>query len=711
MTASMKTLVIKLRDIAQHPLAPLIALFGLALLSYGIYVTWMGFYWDDWPISWLSHISDADSIKYFQFQRPLSGLVIYIGNKIFGEVPLNWQIFTFLLRYGSAVAAWWLIRTIWPTENVRAFMVAALFLVFPGFSQQFVSVNSAPHLVALILFLVSVTLMVTAERTAAPWGLRAAALASALLAMLTSDYFHGLELARPFILWLALDGKKKSVRSVALAWLPYLALLIAVLAWHSYISRYGAYSLDLLDAIRANPLPALQQFIGTVLTDFRVATWDVWVRTFALPSANLIGQSGVRYFWLLAAAALAGTATFLFLQNSRNKDRRWSMEAIALGAIMLLGGGIVFWIPQLPFSLSFPSDRLALPMMLGSSLLLAGLIDYAIKSRAIQAIVFSIFIGLAVGLHFLNALAFRIDWQSQITFLNQLAWRVPGLTHATTLVSEELPFAHESDNSMAAPINWMYAPDLDPPAEYYDWEYRIENFIDLPYMVRYLDLRISGGHMPSLEEAAEYEATYRFFIFRGSSADVLLLYFQPPYCLRVLDPVYDAGHPHLLGADFYANNPELIDPVFSREFPAFPELTIAALPFSDTTLINTGLLAKREWPEDVLGEQKPPDWCFYFEQGELARQLGDWPHVAAIGDEGLAEFEPRHASELPVFIEGYAHVGQWEKAEDLTSRALEMDASTQIMLCSTWGRIQNAFAGDPDAFELTERVQSDLACD
>lgn len=711
MTASMKTLVSKLRDIAQHPLAALTALFGLALLSYGVYVTWMGFYWDDWPISWLSHISDADSIKYFQFQRPLSGLVIYIGNKIFGEVPLYWQIFTFLLRYGSAVATWWLIGTIWPAEKARAFLVAALFLVFPGFSQQFVSVNSAPHLVALILFLVSVTLMVKAERAAAPWGLRGAALATALLAMLTSDYFHGLELARPFILWLAVGGKRKSIQRVALAWLPYLALLIAVLVWHSYISRYGAYSLDLLDAVRANPLPALQQFVGTVLGDLRTATWGVWAPTFALPSAELIGQSGVRYFWLLAAAALAATTAFLFLQNSSNKKRRSSPEAIALGEILLLVGGIVFWIPQLPFSLSFPSDRLALPMMLGSSLFLAGLIDFAIRPKAIHAIVFSVFIGLAVGFHFLNALAFRIDWQSQVTFLNQLAWRVPGLTHATTLISEELPFEHESDNSLAAPINWMYAPDLDPPANYYDWEYKIENFIDLPYMVRYLDLRISGGHMPSLEEASDYEATYRFFIFRGSSADVLLLYFQPPYCLRVLDPVYDAGHPHLLGADFYADNPEFIDPVFSRQFPAFPELTIDALRFSNISLIETDPETPARWPDEVFLPPRAADWCFYFEQAELARQVGDWEWVANLGDRGLADFEPRHASELPVFIEGYAHMGQWEKAEELTSRALGMDASMQIMLCNTWGRIQNAFAGNPDAFEITDGAQTELGCD
>ncbi len=707
----MKTLATKLRDLAQHTLAAPVALFGLALVCYGIYVNWMGFYWDDWPISWLSSISDAESIKYFQFQRPLSGLVIYIGNKIFGEIPLYWQIFTFLLRYSSAVAVWWLIRTVWPADKVRTFWVAALFLVFPGFSQQFVSVNSAPHLVALISFLVSVTLMVKAEQAASPWGLRGMALATALLAMLTSDYFHGLELARPFILWLALDAKQKTIRNVAVAWAPYLALLIAVLLWHSYISRYGAYSLDLLDAIRVNPLPALQQFVGTVLTDLRVATLDIWARAFTFPSADLAGQSGVRYFWLLAAAALAGTATFQFLQNNQSKDREWRLEAIALGLIMLLVGGIVFWIPQLPFSLSFPSDRLALPMMLGSSLLLAGVIDFAIRPKVVRAIVFSVFIGLAVGLHFLNALAFRIDWQSQVTFLNQLAWRVPGLVHATTLVSEELPFEHESDNSMAAPINWMYAPDLDPPTDYYDWEYKIEDFIDLPYMVRYLDLRISGGHMPSLEEAAEYEATYRFFIFRGSSADVLLLYYQPPYCLRVLDSIYDAGHPHLLGADFYADKPELIDPVFSREFPAFPELTVAALPFSDTTLINTDLLARREWPDEVLGAQHLPDWCFYFEQAELARQLRDWPHVAALGDGGLAEFEPRHASELPVFVEGYAHVGQWATAEALTSRAFGMDASMQIMLCNTWGRIQNSFAYDPDAFEITERVQSDLVCE
>jgi hypothetical protein len=299
-------------------------------------------------------------------------------------------------------------------------------------------------------------------------------------------------------------------------------------------------------------------------------------------------------------------------------------------------------------------------------------------------------IGFAVGFHFLNALAFRIDWQAQVTFLNQLAWRVPGLQHATTLVSEELPFEHESDNSLAAPINWMYAPQLDPPADYYDWEYRIEDFVDLPYMVRYLDLRV-GGHMPTLEEAAPYQATYRFFVFRGSSGDVLLLYYQPPYCLRILDPVYDASHPHLLGSDFYASRPELIDPVFSREFPAYPELTAAALPFSDTALIDIQPASPMRWPEQVLGPQRAAGWCYYFEMADLARQRGDWKEVARLGDEGLASYEPTHASELPVFIEGYGRIGQLERAIELTNAAYAADGSMQAMLCATWRRLD---AGD-----------------
>src|SRR3989304_2663617 len=98
----------KLREqfkaLVAHPLSAPLALLGLSLVSYGLYLGWMGFYWDDWPIAWTSHISDSYGIRFFQFQRPLSGWVVSLAAFVIDEVPLRWQMLTLGLRYTSGLA-------------------------------------------------------------------------------------------------------------------------------------------------------------------------------------------------------------------------------------------------------------------------------------------------------------------------------------------------------------------------------------------------------------------------------------------------------------------------------------------------------------------------------------------------------------------------------------------------------------------------------
>ena len=139
--------------------------------------------------------------------------------------------------------------------------------------------------------------------------------------------------------------------------------------------------------------------------------------------------------------------------NGDGKQFYWEVSA-------LLVGGIPFWIANLPLTLVFPWNRFTLALMPGSVLLIVGLLEVFIRTSRQKVILVSILISLAAGWQFYNANTFRREWELSRDFFWQLSWRVPGLKPNTLLLTHEFPFKYYSDNSLTAPINWMYAPDF-----------------------------------------------------------------------------------------------------------------------------------------------------------------------------------------------------------------------------------------------------------
>ena len=68
----------------------------------------------------------------------------------------------------------------------------------------------------------------------------ALSLTSVAFSLFITEYFFGLELLRPFLLWMLLPAAGaspfKKLRSVILRWLPYLAILIPFVVWRAFIA-------------------------------------------------------------------------------------------------------------------------------------------------------------------------------------------------------------------------------------------------------------------------------------------------------------------------------------------------------------------------------------------------------------------------------------------------------------------------------------------
>jgi hypothetical protein len=239
------------------------------------------------------------------------------------------------------------------------------------------------------------------------------------------------------------------------------------------------------------------------------------------------------------------------------------------------------------------------------------------------------------------------------------------------LLFNELPVLHYSDNSLTAPLNWIYAP-----------ENRTQQ---MSYVLYYPTVRL-GDNLPGLQKGLPFELDYLAARFKGNTSQVVAFYFNPPGCLRVLDPEVEIEN--------------FIVPSYLRKAMVL-STTAPILPLGEPSL-----------PKRLFGPEPEKNWCYYFEKADLARQQKDWQQVASLGDAAFALKDyPNDPTERLVFIEGYAHTGSWQKARDLTDLSARISPVAQNMACRLWARIAREVPPGTDRDTAVTTVWNDYHCD
>ena len=695
--------------------APL-ALLLLCFLAFGALIPLLGFYWDDWPAIWYLHFFGASSFKDgFAIDRPLLAWVFRLTTPLVGEAPWAWQTFAILTRWLSGLALWWTLRGLWPARGLQITAVTALFLIYPGFSQQYISVTYGNAFIVFIVFLLSLGSMVWAlRRPRFFWPLILFSVAASAFCLFTAEYFFGLEFLRPLFLWLLLappglpgaplfgrrlpdDWRPRALRILRLWW-PYIILLVLFVVWRLFLHETPRGQVMIFDQLRANPFTALSGLLASVLQDLFEVNILAWGQTlsgrYLLPLVD-VSPGAVAGYFILALAALL--LAFFFLKHweepapagdgqpgarpAGEERRRWALQSMLVGLYALLVGGWPFWVTNLHLELVFPWDRLTMPMMLGASLLLVGLLTYLLSHRTAWSLVLGLLVGLAVGWHYQLAWDYRQDWLAQRDFFWQLAWRAPGLEPGTLLLTSRLPFTYESDNSLSAPLNWMYAPELDTR--------------QMPYMLYIIEVRL-GSWLPSLDPHTPVYQTYRVTDYSGNTSQAIVFFYEPPRCLKVLDPLLDNNLPYK-----------------PRYYPEMPNYLSDALPLSRPDLILSQAPSPAQPPAAYFGPEPDHGWCYYFEKAELARQQGDWALAASLADQAMLidrQLDRENASELTPFIDGYARTNRWDDAVRITARALDASPKMQNQLCTIWYYIDQETPDSPEKQTAVEIVNQNVPC-
>jgi hypothetical protein len=175
--------------------------------------------------------------------------------------------------------------------------------------------------------------------------------------------------------------------------------------------------------------------------------------------------------------------------------------------------------------------------------------------------------------------------------------------------------------------------------------------------------------------------------FNGNTSQAVAFYYDPPSCLRLLEP------------DLDSNNHFILDDSLMRE--------ASALSDSDQILDSPGATMPK-----VYGPESEHGWCYYFEKADLARQFGKWDEVVSLGDKALKlNDHPNNPVERFVFIEGYAHTGDWNQALKLSKESYKVSKDyVAPLLCKLWSRIETETADGLGKTEAISQARNLFAC-
>ena len=677
-------------------LVPIILLV-LCVLAYGLLIPTLGYYWDDWPYAWINHMYGPSGYPDFvALDRPHSAWIFMLVTAVLGEQPLGYHISSLLLFWLCAVLFWVLLRLLWPDHPQETLWAVLLFTIYPGFLGHPQAIIYNHHFAAMALYLFSFIGMFKAIQVSGEQGtfLRSAAwhlpaLAALVLSQFTIEYFLGWEAVRPLAAWIALkpqklDPNRRAGRAI-LHLYPYGLATLGFLVWRVFIFQFPTYQ----PVGTGTAEFSLLDWLSRTFTQFLETVFAAWNR--AVPQLSSGGFS--RLFWITYLVLIASTtvlvliALLLLRRRAENgtggtePTSHFSRQAGLLGLVGLAFAGWPFWLTDLTINIRSPfNSRFTMAFMPWIALFFTAFLHWfsRIRSgwvRVLNLVLIALVVGGSAGYQYWNANFYRNEWLVTQRYFQQMVRRIPDLAPGTTLVINDLrALSLYQDDSLTAILNWTYDPENTDR--------------EMAYMVHYLSVRL-GRQLPALAPGLPIDHQIRSQYFSGSTDQLLVVYYQPPGCLRVLD----YAHPDRLAEDF-------------------PGGMLPALPLSKPGLIITDPAAPAVPPLHLFEETGSETWCLYFEQADLAAQQGDWALVANLGDEALElDDQSNEVSELFVFVEGYLRMGRMGRAKDLSETlSVQSGGYYDAAICGLWQELDvelgEDFARDFDLTPIYERYCS-----
>ena len=657
-------------------------LIALALLAFGILIPWLGFYQDDWHHIYYFSQEGIDGLARFLFfdSRPFAIAVYAPLFSILGTHPLGWHLFGLLMRILLALTFLQVANLLWPQTRRENTIIAALFMLYPAFLLQPMAVMFALHWAMYLFYLLSVWLMLLALRSDKYFlPLTAASLLLSAFQLLMLEYFIGLELLRPVLIFLALraDLGRKRWLSTLKAWIPYLVITTLYIVFRLSFGALFDYDRNaprILSGLPTQPLQTLLYLFQSGLEDFTEILVSAWYDAFN-PTLFDLTRFSVPLIWgvvLVVAALLWGGLSHLLEQNEQIPVG-WRREIITVGALAILFGVLPGWAIGKTVHTSNPlwNDRFAMASLFGAAMVWVGIIHTFAHNPKSRTLLFGLMLALSVGAHLRSGLAYKQAWEKQTLFYWQLYWRAPEIEPGTAFVSDSEFLGYMGNYPSAFAINTLY-PKQTPVEQVDFWL-----FTSGENVPRWKDFR-EGSSLSGVKYASTFE---------GDSRNSLAILFEPEnlQCLWILSP-QDMAHQTL------------------------PAITYEFLPASNLARIKSAPQAWLPSPA-IFGTEPAHTWCYNFQKADLARQSGDWNEVIRLWEQALAAgYGPKHTREYMPFIEAFARTVDWESAKKLTLRAGTITEKARHPLCALWQQLRTETEASEQRENAFSKVDDRLDC-
>lgn len=624
-----------------------VLLAAIGVLTYGVFIPWLGYYDDDWPGVYNLSLGGLNwVIEYYSFDRPFGGVVMGAFHFVLGDKPLGWQISALVTRWFSAMAFWWLLTLIWPRRVKETSVIALLFLVYPGILQEFRAFTFGVFWLQLSFSLGSLALMLFAvqkNRFTVP--LTLASMIIAIASWNINEYFLGLELLRPILLWYVINEKeiRHSIATTIKNWIPYLFIFIGFIVYRLFVFDTTREEVDpsvYLDKIWNGFPEEIFYMFGRALPDIIELVLLSWAQQMR-PMMFEFSSPSVMIAWTIGIICGVGMYLFYSRQKELGSNRLegqlaaeddWSSALMKFGLITIICGMLLIWYAGLHYVVNegYGPSRYALSGMIGASICLYGLIHWIVQRSKYRIVIASVLVGFGVATHIVASNSYRHEWLDQKDTLWQLSWRMPDLEPGTLIFLHYDGWPERHGAGYTMPLNLLYG--------------REEKTTKLDYWVDRLDDDKLLQAQEGVQQGKTFNRGVRNLEFSGQLNNSLVVWRRDPGCVHVLTT-------------------ELADRLDA------PPLLHRAINLSRVSLIKNSQENEKLLPRAIFGPEPEHTWCYFYVKAELAQQYSDWLRIVELGNEiNALGLTPKDRNEWYIFIDAYRKLGRLKDAELLSSQ-------------------------------------------
>ncbi len=446
----------------------LIILALFCVLSFGIFIPFIGLYSDDWVfLSVFQKFGHQGLTQYYQTNRPVLGWLFQVTMPIFGKSIFAWHFFALLAVFLCSISVRKLILLLWPEERLLSVIGGILFIVYPGFTLLPLSITFGHTYLVYLFFLLSTIFLVQAfQNPRKKWVYTYLSLLFAAANLFMMEYFFCLTFVQPFILWFFFRDKKfpffRNVWNTIKFYTPWILVILISIIWRVFIFKYQTYNYSLTNiaAIKNDFFSGLLTIFTSFLSDIFKTGFLVWFEPakFIFENKSQITLMVFTVVFIISGTLISFLIFRTYLKDTDETNRPIKKQGIPISLILLSLAGWPFWAIGLKVSLNGFNSRFTLPFIIGSVFLIISFFSF-LRKRWVVVAISSILVGIALGKQVITIDQFHKEYKSLTSYMNQLHARIPGLQPGAFIISNEMPFPHFSYATLSSIIDWFYSPN------------------------------------------------------------------------------------------------------------------------------------------------------------------------------------------------------------------------------------------------------------